>query len=434
MNVLLIGGGGREHALAWKLKQSPSLGQLYATHTGNPGIAELAKPTGFEFSMGEIYRVQQFCAHQNIGLVVVGPEGPLSEGIADKLSSDTVAVFGPTREGAQLEADKAWAKDVMRGASIPTAEARVFREPGPAKSYLESREEPVVIKASGLAAGKGVVLPTSLDEAKATIDRIMVKKEFGSAGDQVVIEEKLKGPEASVFALIDGRNIAILDTCQDYKRVGDGDTGQNTGGMGSYCPSRVVDERTMTIVEREVLVPIVDALRRDGIEYRGVLYVGLMLTPAGPKVLEFNCRFGDPECQVLMRRMDCDLVQVLHATATGKLHEVELGSSGGAAVCVVLASGGYPGDFSKGYPITGIENANAMPDVTVFHAGTAHDKEGKVVTAGGRVLNVVATGANVDEARQKALAAAEKIHFDKMHYRRDIAVITEMPRKRVAAR
>lgn len=427
LNVLLIGSGGREHALAWKLKQSPTLGKLYTTHPGNPGIAALAEPMGFEFNTRELYRVEQFCRHASIDLVVVGPEGPLSEGIADKLANEKVAVFGPTKEAAQLESDKAWSKQLMRGASIPTAEARVFRDPTAAKSYLESRDEPVVIKAAGLAAGKGVILPSTLDEAFATIDRIMVKKEFGDAGNQVVIEEKLSGPEVSVFALTDGRTITVLDPCQDFKRIGEGDTGPNTGGMGAYCPCGVIDKKTMQIVERDILVPTVDAIRREGLDYKGVLYAGLMLTHGGPKVLEFNVRFGDPECQCLVRRLDCDLVKVLHGVATGKLQDVEIDSHSEAVVCVVLASAGYPGDYTNGKRIDGIAQAEQVEGVTVFHAGTAREKDGTIVTNGGRVLNVVATGRDIAEARERANRAAEMIHFEGKQYRRDIALAATQP-------
>lgn len=423
LNVLLIGGGGREHALAWKLKQSPRLGTLYATHAGNPGIAALAKPIDHDYSMKELYRLRFFIEKHDIRLVVVGPEDPLAAGIADKLSNERVAVFGPGAEGAQLEANKAWSKRFMRAASIPTAEARTFTDPEAARAYLETRDEPQVIKAAGLAAGKGVVVAASLEEALGAVDRFMVKREFGEAGAEVVVEERLKGAEVSVFALTDGRSLYILDTAQDHKRLGEGDTGPNTGGMGAYSPTALVDERLFQRVQSEILVPTIDALRRDDIAYRGVIYAGLMLTPGGPKVLEYNCRFGDPECQVLLPRLRGDLVEICYATATGQLEHVDLSWDPRVAVCIVLASGGYPGPYKTGVPIEGIGEAAAMEDVLIFHAGTRRDGA-SIVTAGGRVLNVVALGASLAEAREKANRAAELVRFEGKTYRRDIAAKT----------
>ncbi|HVZ93591.1 MAG TPA: phosphoribosylamine--glycine ligase [Phycisphaerales bacterium] len=427
LNVLLIGGAGREHALAWKLKQSRRLGQLFATHTTNPGIAGLAQPIDHDFSMKELYRLQQFIEAKKIQLVVVGPEDPLAQGIVDKLSSDKLAVFGPTAEGAQLESNKAWAKRLMRAASIPTAESRSFTDPKVAKAFLESREEAYVIKASGLAAGKGVVVASDRAEGLAAVDRFMIKREFGDAGAEIVIEERLKGPEVSVFALTDGRSIFILDSARDHKRLGENDTGPNTGGMGAFSPAGLLDERAMSRIEREVLVPVVDALRRDDITYRGLLYAGLMLTHAGPKVLEFNCRFGDPECQTLMPRLKGDLVEILYATATGQLEHIDLAWDTRAAVCIVLCSSGYPGEYKTGFPITGLEEASKLPETFIFHAGTkraaARDsaQPGVVITSGGRVVNVVALGDTIAEARTRALAAADVINFEGKTFRRDIA-------------
>lgn len=421
VNVLLVGGGGREHALAWKLKQSSSLGALWTTHPSNPGLASLCRPIDHPFSMREVYRTEQFCRREKISLVVVGPEGPLAEGITDKLTSDQTAVFGPSREAAQLESNKAWAKQLMRSAAIPTAEGRVFHDHEAAKSYAMSRDDAQVVKASGLAAGKGVIVAGTRSEAVAAIERIMVRREFGDAGAEIVIEERLKGPEVSVFALCDGRNIDILETCQDHKRLGDGDTGPNTGGMGAYCPTPLVDARLMESIQREILIPTVDALRREGIEFRGVLYAGLMLTPAGPKVLEYNVRFGDPECQCLMPRLDVDLVRLCHASASGRLPEVDLNWNPVSVCCVVLAAPGYPDEPRKGIPITGVDEAGAMPGVTVFHAGTALDPSGQLVTAGGRVLNIVGTGATIEESRDRAYAACDRIHFEGKQMRRDIA-------------
>jgi len=421
INVVLVGGGGREHALAWKIRQSARLGALWTTHPENPGIAALARPVGMPFSVKEAYRLAQFCAHNDIGLVVVGPEEPLAGGLADALATDRTLVFGPTKEAAQLEADKAWAKRLMRSASIPTGEARIFTDAESARAFVESRTEGVVVKAAGLAKGKGVMVCDDAAQAVAAIDRIMVQREFGDAGNQIVIEERLDGPEVSVLALVDGRNILILDPCQDHKRLGEGDTGPNTGGMGAYSPAPVLSARDMEHVQREILIPTVDALRREGIEYRGLLYAGLMLTHAGPKVLEFNVRFGDPECQCLLPRLRGDLLEALWATAAGRLESIdELDFDARSACCIVLASAGYPGEYKRGNPIEGIDAAAGTPDVVVFHAGTARDTQGRITTSGGRVLNVVGLGETLDAARATAIAACDKIRFEGKTLRRDI--------------
>ncbi|HBS29214.1 MAG TPA: phosphoribosylamine--glycine ligase [Phycisphaerales bacterium] len=420
MNVILIGGGGREHALAWAIARSPRLGSLWTTHPQNPGLAALARAVDVPVSIKEIYRLQQFIKRERINFVVIGPEEPLCEGYADALTSDSVAVFGPTRDAARLEGDKAWAKEFMRSALIPTAEARVFRDARAAVEYLNTRDTPQVVKASGLARGKGVFVAANLEEALEAVDRVMVRREFGAAGDRVVIEERIKGPEVSVFALVDGRNIAVLDACQDHKRLGEGDTGPNTGGMGAYCPTPVIDAEIMDEVHRKVLVPTVDALRRDGIEYRGLLYAGLMLTPAGPKVLEFNVRFGDPECQCLLPRFRGDLLDTLFATATGRLDEADFDWDPRPSCCIVLASPGYPDEPRTGAVIEGLDEAAAMEGVSIFHAGTRSDASGRVVTAGGRVLSVVGIGDSLRDARARALAACDAIHFEGKQYRRDI--------------
>jgi len=434
LNVLLIGGGGREHALAWRLKQSPSLGTLYTTHPENPGLAGLATPIGVPFQPADHYRLPMVCAEKRIALAVIGPEQPLAGRFADKLASPTTAVFGPGKEAAQLETDKSWAKDLMRSASIPTAEARTFRDPQGAIRYLESRDIAQVVKASGLAAGKGVVVAGSLDEAIDAVNRIMVRREFGAAGDKIVIEERITGREVSVLALVDGRNIAVLDPCQDHKRLMDNDEGPNTGGMGAFCPTASLDGAMMEQIHRLVLVPAVDALKREGLDFRGVLYAGIMLTPGGPKVLEFNVRFGDPECQCLVTRMNGDWVKLLHATASGRLHEaqdeLEADPRAPHSCCIVLAARGYPAAPVHGDEITGVDLAAAMPNVTVFHAGTATDKLGRLVTAGGRVLNVVATGDSLAQARERALAACEVISFAGKQYRKDIGTETAPARRR----
>ncbi len=434
INVLLIGSGAREHAIAWKLRQSPRLGQLFTANPENPGISALAAPADVLLDPKNTMRLQNFCLANRVQLAVIGPEEPLAAGLSDALLGEqsmagkssgglkgcVQAVFGPSQAAAQLESDKAFSKELMRSSLIPTADARTFTDFGAAKAYLESRESAQVIKAAGLAKGKGVFVPASLPEAIAALEQIMVKKAFGAAGDKVVIEERLKGREVSVFALVDGKNIFMLDACQDHKRLGDGATGPNTGGMGSLCPSPALDERLLAKIERDVVVPTIDALRRDGIEYRGVLYVGLMLTPAGPKVLEYNVRFGDPECQVLMSRLQGDLVEIMLATGSRGLDKVDLSFRPGAAVCVVLAAQGYPDNPRTGQVITGIDEARQVEGVEVFMGGVRRDAEGRLVTAGGRVLSVTAVGADVNEARKRAYAAADRIQFEGKVLRRDI--------------
>jgi len=420
MNVLLVGGGGREHALAWRLASSPRVDRIFLTHPGNPGLDALGEPVDAPFEPHHPFRLQRFCDRKDVRLVVIGPEAPLAAGLADALAADGRAIVGPTRDAARLEADKAWAKGLMRAASIPTAEARTFTDADAADRYIESREEPVVIKASGLAAGKGVFVPDKMDEARDAIDRLMRRRQFGDAGATAVIEERLAGPEVSVFALVDGESIWVLEPCQDYKRLGEGDAGPNTGGMGAICPSPRLDDDAMAIVQRDILVPTIDALRREGVQYRGVLYAGLMLTYAGPKVLEFNVRFGDPECQVLMRGWQGDLGDALYRCGAGGLSDADIGWEPRHACCVVLASEGYPASPRTGDVITGIEHAEAMEDVVVFHAGAKRAPNGDLVTAGGRVLNVTALGDSPEQARTRALEACGTIHFKGMQMRRDI--------------
>lgn len=473
LNVLLVGGGGREHAIAASLTRSPRLGTLYTTHPENPGLAALAKPVDVPVSIREIYRLVQFCDKKQIGLVIIGPEDPLAEGYADKLAAPGRLVFGPTREAAQLEADKAWCKALLRAASIPTGDAKAFtdaeaarwavetrciedpvisavvesvssvRDPADrrklinqrrqtekpvAAAYLEARPDLPVIKAAGLAKGKGVVVPSTIAEAHDAIERIMVRREFGDAGRCVLIEERLTGPEVSVLALVDGKSILMLPTAKDHKRLGDNDTGPNTGGMGAFSPSPDIDDELMALIEREILVPSVDALRRDGIEFKGVLFAGLMLTPAGPKVLEYNVRFGDPECQTILALLEGDLLELILATCRGTLDEWTPGFRDQASCCLVLAAPGYPDKPKQGLAISGIEQASAIEGVHVFHAGTRRDGR-DIVTAGGRVLNVVATGVSIDDARSKAYAAADLIQFEGKQMRRDIGLARRTPVK-----
>jgi len=466
LNVLLIGGGAREHALAIAISRSPRLRTLYTTHPSNPGLAALAQPVDVPVSAREFYRLEQFIARQSIDLIVIGPEEPLAEGYADRLRTPTTRVFGHSKDAAQLEANKAWCKQILRSASIPTAEARAFTDPEAARVYFESREgdDPLlaklaeesskfrdpqdrrkfieqkihasrelqtayaapradlpVLKAAGLAKGKGVVLPGSLAEAIAAIDAMMVRQVFGDAGRQVVIEERLTGPEVSVLALTDGRTLLVLPPCQDHKRLGDGDTGPNTGGMGAFCPTATVDEALMSRVEREILVPTLDALRREGISCTGVLYAGLMLTHAGPKVLEYNVRFGDPECQPLMARLRSDIIELMLAACDGKLEDARVEWDPRPACCVVLASAGYPESSTKGVPIHGLDAAAKLSDVTVTHAATRRLSDGTIVTDGGRVLSVTALGDTMADARRKAYQACDLITFKGKVYRTDIA-------------
>ncbi len=430
INVLLVGGGGREHALAWKLKQSTRVGTIYSTDTANPGLADLCKPVDFPFDLKDPFRIQRWCIANRITLAVIGPEEPLCAGLADMLAGDTRAggglggavphVFGPSKEAAQLEGNKEFAKQIMRAAQVPTAEARSFTDFESAKQYAQTRPEPPVIKAAGLAKGKGVFVPATPAEALAALERIMLKREFGDAGNVVLLEERLKGREVSVFALVDGRTIYVLECCQDHKRLRNGAQGPNTGGMGSLCPTLAIDEAMMARVQREILVPTIDALKREGVDYRGVLYAGLMLTHAGPKVLEFNVRFGDPECQTLMARWQGDLAEHLIAVADRRLDTIDLSWSPGVSICVVLAAEGYPDNPRKGAVITGIDEAAKVPGVQVFHAGTRRDEQGRIVVAGGRVLSITAVGADLNQARQRAYEAEKLILFQGKQARTDI--------------
>ncbi|MHC4081107.1 MAG: phosphoribosylamine--glycine ligase [Planctomycetota bacterium] len=431
VNVLLVGGGGREHTLAWKLSQSPRLGTLWLTDPDNGGLSRLGQPCPQKMDFSNTFMMRQWCERNDIHLVVVGPEAPLAEGLTDVLASPKCQVFGPTRSAARIEADKAFAKQLMRQAAIPTAESRTFRDPGSALAYIEAHDEPCVVKATGLAAGKGVVVCETPDEAQEAVDRMMVRREFGDSGSTILIEEKLSGQEVSVLAVVARRSIWLLDPCQDHKQVGEGDIGPNTGGMGAYCPTPLLDAATLDAIQREILVPTADALRREGIEYRGVLYAGLMITPGGPKVLEFNCRFGDPECQVLLPRLRSDLIELLWAACTatgapgkpGSLDETPIEFDPRTACCVVVCSEGYPGPYEKGRPITGIADAEALAgdgqEVIVFHAGTRYD-DGQLVTNGGRVLGVTALAEDLQTARDLANAACARIQFDGAFYRRDI--------------
>jgi phosphoribosylamine--glycine ligase len=418
VNVLVVGKGGREHALVWKLAQSPRAGTIYCAPgnagTGQDGLNVPIEPTDFD-------KLIRFAKKENVGLTVVGPEEPLTLGIVEAFQAAGLRVFGPTKAAARLEGSKVFAKQLMRHADVPTAEFRIFDHPEPARTYVESREYPVVVKADGLAAGKGVIVCKDSADALKAIDRIMVREEFGrTAGRQIVIEKRIDGSEVSLLALVSGRAIVPLPATQDHKAVGDGDTGPNTGGMGAFCPAPLATPELMQEAEESVLVPTVHALKRARTPFRGLLYAGLMATSQGLRVLEFNVRFGDPETQPLLMRLRTDLLDLLDAVVDDRLADFgPLEWDPRPAVSVVLASQGYPGPYPKGRVISGLEDAAKLPDVKVFHAGTVAEG-GHVLTDGGRVLAVTALGDDLANARKRAYDAVEKIRFTGMHYRKDI--------------
>ncbi len=417
MNVLLIGSGGREHAIAWKLTQSKNLGKLYIA-PGNPGTARCGE--NVPIGVNDINKLVDFAKQKSVALAVVGPEDPLSAGAVDAFGAAGIKAFGPSAGAAQLEADKAFAKRLMRSSAVSSAEGRIFETFADAKAYIASRDEPVVVKAAGLAKGKGVFVCDDPSDGILAAEKIMCDKIFGSAGDKIVVEDKLLGEEASILAFVDCKTIYVMESSQDHKPIGDGDMGPNTGGMGAYSPAPVVTDALMDKVTREILVPIVDGMNRNGTPYKGVLYAGIMVTAGGPRVLEFNVRFGDPETQPILMRLKSDLLETMLAVCDGRLDEVTLQWDPRPAVCVVVASGGYPRDYEKGKIITGINEAEKLENVVVFHAGTAA-KDGDIVTSGGRVLGVTAMGQAIADAKAKAYEAVDKIKFDGAYCRRDIA-------------
>ncbi|MBE0537268.1 MAG: phosphoribosylamine--glycine ligase [Phycisphaerae bacterium] len=417
MDVLLVGSGGREHAIAWRLSQSKGLGKLYIA-PGNPGTATYGQ--NIAIAADDITGLVNFAKSNYVGLAVIGPEDPLAAGIVDAFEAVGIKAFGPSAGAAQLEADKAFAKQVMRANSIPTAETRSFDTYADARAYIASRDEPVVVKAAGLAKGKGVFVCEEPSDAILAAEKIMVDRIFGDAGRVVVVEDKLLGQEASIMALVDGRSIYVLEASQDHKPIGEGDTGPNTGGMGAYSPAPIVTDKLMDQIVREVLVPTVDGMNRNGTPYRGVLYAGLMMTQGGPRVLEFNVRFGDPETQPILMRLQSDLLEVMLAVCNGTLDRTVLKWDPRPAVCVVMAAGGYPGSYAKGKAISGLNTAAAMRDVMVFQAGTAKAGE-DIVTAGGRVLGVTALGETIAAAKAQAYQAVDAISFEGAYCRRDIA-------------
>jgi len=444
MKILVVGGGGREHVLCWKLARAA---RVWCA-PGNAGTATVAK--NVRVAANDIDGLLDFAKRERMDLTVVGPEEPLCDGIVDRFQEAGLRIFGPTAAAARLEGDKAFAKKLMRECGVPTAEARVFgpteqelahrRQAGEgrdeavprdmkrgydlAREYVLTRETGLVVKAAGLAKGKGAFVHDDPHDAVATLEALMVRHTLGAAGERVLIEERLTGPEVSVMALVDGRNIYMLETASDHKRIGEGDTGANTGGMGAYSPSDALSDDDLSMIERQVFVRIVDGLKREGVTYRGVLYAGLMVTSGGPRVLEFNCRFGDPEAQVVLMRLKSDLSSALNATVDGCLDRIRLDWEAGASVCVVAASEGYPAAYECGKVIDGLDTAAAVDGVAVFHAGTARHA-GEVVTAGGRVLGVTARGASPEAARERAYQAMGQIGFDGMQFRRDIGLRTE---------
>ncbi len=416
MRVLVIGGGGREHALAWKITQSPKVTQVFCA-PGNAGTAVIAK--NVSIPADQIDQLLQFAQENEIGLTVVGPEQPLVMGIVDRFQEKGLRIFGPSARAAELEGSKAFSKNIMEKYSLPTAEYEIFTSHEKARRYIDKETGPIVVKASGLAAGKGVILCRNAEEGRHAVDTIMKDKLFGSAGDEVVIEEFLQGQEVSVLAFTDGNTVLLMDSAQDHKAALDGDRGPNTGGMGAYSPAPVFTDIMRQKVRDKIMFPLVRAMKAEGRPYQGILYAGLMLTKHGPKTLEFNARFGDPETQPLLVRMESDIIPLFEACIDGTLEQCDLKWKPETSVCVVMAAKGYPGSYEKGKEISGLDEAGALPDVVVFHAGT-EGESGKVLTNGGRVLGITATGPDTPSAIAKAYEAVSKIKWDGIHYRKDI--------------
>ncbi|MEQ8831166.1 MAG: phosphoribosylamine--glycine ligase [Alphaproteobacteria bacterium] len=417
MRVLVIGSGGREHALCWAIAASPLLTKLYCA-PGNAGIAREAECVAIGTDDSDA--ILDFCKREKIDLVVVGPEAPLVAGLANRLRAEGIRTFGPDAAAAQLEGSKGFSKDICAKYNIPTAAYRRFTEAEAAKAYIREMGAPIVVKADGLAAGKGVTVAMTEEEAISAVDAAMTDGAFGAAGAELVIEECMVGEELSFFALADGETALPLASAQDHKRVGDGDTGPNTGGMGAYSPAPVCTPELERRIIDEILTPTVEAMKAEGAPFKGVLFIGLMITEEGPKVIEYNVRFGDPECQVLMMRLQSDILPALIATADGTLKNFDLRWQPKAAMTVVLASDGYPGTYQKGTVIRNVDGAEADPDVTVFHAGTARNDAGDLIATGGRVLNVTAVGDTVRAARDSAYAAVDLIQWPEGFCRRDI--------------
>jgi len=420
MNLFIVGGGAREHTIAWKLAQSPRAGNIFVA-PGNAGTGQIAENIPVEAS--NIEGLMQAIAERDVQLVVVGPEIPLSKGLVDRLMKKGMAVFGPTGSAAQIEASKAFSKDFMSRHRIPSAGSRTFSDYNEAKGYIESSAFPLVIKADGLSQGKGVIIAAKMEEAVSALDSIMLQKKFGDAGNSVIIEEFLSGRELSAFTFTDSHFVSPLVTACDYKRIYDGNLGPNTGGMGSYSPPEFYTPVMGNQIYNTIMYPVIQNMRKENRPYKGVLYGGLMLTHDGPKVLEFNARFGDPETQVILPRLENDLLDVMLAITSDSLKQVHLEWSNKSCVGVVMASGGYPGKYQTGYPLSGLDDVDH--DIMVFHAGTKLNSQGKVVTDGGRVLTVVATGNSIEEARSRVYDNIGRISFKDCYYRKDIALVSQ---------
>src|SRR5947207_10201299 len=418
MKILVIGGGGREHALAWKLKQSAAVDRIFCA-PGNAGTMEIAE--NVSIPAADLSQLAHFARENAVDLTVVGPDDPLALGIVDLFAADKLRIFGPTKTAARLESSQIFAKELMRAQKIPTAQARVFSESKEALVYCDELKFPVVIKADGLALGKGVIIAPDVATAKSTIEAMMNEARFGDAGRRIVIEEFLRGTECSIHALVDGKDYRLLESARDHKRAFDGDEGPNTGGMGAFSPANNWDAQLQSQFESEIMRPVLRGLVKERIAYRGLLYPGLMIASDGPRVLEFNCRFGDPETQVLLPRMKSDLLPLLEATIDGKIDNYSIEWEQRPAVTVVLASGGYPDKYETGKNISGLDEVAKLDGVQIFHAGTKQ-LNGEIVTAGGRVLAVTALGSTIAEARSRAYEAVACIHFENCHYRRDIAL------------
>ena len=417
MKVLIVGSGGREHAIAWAVSKNPDVEKIYCA-PGNAGIAEYAEC--LDIGAMEIQKAADFAEKENIDLTIVAMDDPLVAGAVDLLEEKGLRAFGPRANAAIIEGSKAFSKELMKKYNIPTAAYETFEDPEAAKEYLESAKFPIVLKADGLALGKGVLICETKEEAMAGVAQIMEDKKFGDAGNKMVVEEFLTGREVSVLAYSDGKTIKPMTSAQDHKRAGDGDTGLNTGGMGTFSPSPFYTDEIAEYCQKEIFQPTIDAMRAEGREYKGVLFFGLMLTEDGPKTLEYNCRFGDPEAQVVIPRMKNDIIDVMNACIDGTLDQVDLEFEDNAAVCVVQASEGYPVSYEKGFEIKGLENFKGRDDRFVFHAGTKFDADGKIVSNGGRVIGVTCLGKDLKDARAKAYEAVKDVTFDNAFYRHDI--------------
>jgi phosphoribosylamine--glycine ligase len=415
VNVLLVGSGAREHAIAWKLRQSPKLDDLFVA-PGNPGTAGLG--TNVDVAIDDGDAVARLCRERRVDLAVVGSEEPLAAGLIDRLAVEGVAAFGPTKDAAAIESSKVFAKELMARYGIPTAPFAVFDDFAAARAHVAAQPGPLVVKADGLAKGKGAIVCDTPDEAIAALEAMLLRREFGSSGERVVIEQRLSGREVSAHAFTDGRTVVHMPFSCDHKRIFDDDRGPNTGGMGAYTPAGWLDEASAEMIEREVTEAAVRAMAQEGRPYQGVLYPGIMVTDGGPHVIEFNCRLGDPEAQVLLPRLESDLLEIAWACANGTLHEIDVRWPDDACVGVVLASGGYPGDYETGFAIGGLDELDE--GVLAFHAGTARRDDGALVTAGGRIVTIVARGATIEPARELAYANVERVRFEGRHYRRDI--------------